>query len=35
MCWAKGDRPLFREQGYHALSGQDAVRWADLGAYRA
>jgi len=26
---------LFREQNYHALSMRDAVRWADLGMYRA
>ena len=26
--------PLFREQSSHALSRQDAARWADLGTYR-
>jgi hypothetical protein len=29
------DLSFFREQNYHALSRQDAARWADLGAYRA
>jgi hypothetical protein len=29
------DHSLFREQGYHALSRQDAARRADLGTYRA
>jgi len=32
---ASVDRPLFREQSYHALARRDAVRWADLGTYRA
>ncbi len=29
------DRSFFREPSYHALSRQDAARWADLGTYRA
>ena len=29
------DRPLFREERYHALNGKGAVQRADLGAYRA
>ncbi len=36
--WARPasvELPFFREQSYHALSRQDAARWAYLGAYRA
>jgi len=28
------DHPLFREQSYHALSRQDAARWAEVYALR-
>ena len=29
------DLSFVREPSYHALSRQDAARWADLGTYRA